>query len=124
MNQLVVTALVERWGYQLDISPNGAHALDAIGATRYDLVLIECVMAAMDGYETSARIRGMEEPTRHIPIIGLSAQATGSARQRCLDAGMDDYVCKPLDPSALKEALARCHPRKIGLVAPDSKEHG
>ena len=111
MNQLLVTALVEQWGYELDVSPNGAHALDALRTTRYDLILMDCFMPVMDGYETTAHIRRDEDPARPIPIIALSALATPGNREKCLAAGMDDYVSQPLHPAALKEALARCYSR-------------
>jgi PAS domain S-box-containing protein len=108
INRLVATTIVKQLGYQVDGADNGAQAITAVQARRYDVILMDCVMPDVDGYETTRRIRGAEGPNRHTPIIALTSTTTTGERDRCLAAGMNDYVAKPFDPAALSDALARC----------------
>jgi CheY-like chemotaxis protein len=108
VNRVVGAALLERLGCVVDVVANGAEAVDAVRRTRYDAILMECVMPVMDGYAAAARIRGLQTDGRHTPIIAITASATAADRQRCLAAGMDDYLSKPLDQAALARVLARC----------------
>ena len=108
INRLVGVALLERLGYTVDVVANGAEAVDAVRHTHYDAVLMDCLMPVMDGYEATGRIRRLEDAAGHTPIIALTASAMLGDRERCLAAGMDDYVSKPLDPAALAGVLARC----------------
>ena len=82
----------------------GEAALEAARHNRYDLVLMDCQMPVMDGYEATRRIR---ENFKTLPIIGLSAHAMSGDRQMCLEAGCSDYVCKPLSQRTLQALLAR-----------------
>jgi CheY-like chemotaxis protein len=111
INQIVGVALLERLGYRVDIVSNGAEALAAVQQTRYDAVLMDCLMPVMDGYEATARIRTLDGAARRTPIIAITASAMVGDREKCLAVGMNDYVSKPLDPTALAGALARCRPR-------------
>jgi PAS domain S-box-containing protein len=108
INQLVGVAMLERLGCLVDVVSNGAEAVDAVLRTEYDVVLMDCLMPVMDGYEATARIRRLEDGSRHTPIIALTASAMVGDREKCLAAGMDDYLAKPLDRSALAGVVARC----------------
>jgi CheY-like chemotaxis protein len=110
INRLVGVAMLERLGCQVDVVANGAEAVDAVLGTHYDVVLMDCLMPVMDGYEATARIRTLEDGRRRTPIIALTASAMVGDREKCLAAGMDDYLAKPLDRSALAAVVARCRP--------------
>ena len=105
VNQLVARRLVEALGCTADIAASGAEAIEAARAIPYDLVLMDCVMPAMDGYDTTRHLRS-DERTRHIPIIGLSANASPEDRRRALACGMDDYLTKPVRLEDLRKTLA------------------
>jgi CheY-like chemotaxis protein/HPt (histidine-containing phosphotransfer) domain-containing protein len=93
---------------------NGAEALRALETLPYDLVLMDAQMPEMDGFEAARRIRDPQSviPNHHIPIIAMTAHAMSGDRERCLAAGMDDYVTKPVSPQALADALERWLPRE------------
>jgi PAS domain S-box-containing protein len=110
INQLVATAMLEQLGYRVDVANGGAEALQAVQSARYDVIFMDCLMPIMDGYEATDSIRRLEGHERHTPIIALTASAMNGDRQRCLTAGMDDYLSKPIRPAALIEALARWRP--------------
>jgi CheY-like chemotaxis protein len=107
INRLIARVMLERLGYEVDTCDNGAQAVDAVRSTRYHAVLMDCLMPVMDGYEATARIRLLEGPSRQTPIVAATALAMSGDREKCLLAGMDDYVTKPLEPAALSEVLAR-----------------
>jgi len=110
VNQMVGRALLKRLGYQVDVSSNGAEAVAAAGSTRYDAILMDCLMPVMDGYEATEQIRRSDGLSRHAPIVAVTASVMGGDRQRCLSVGMDDYLPKPLDPTALAEVMRRWLP--------------
>lgn len=114
IGQEVASTLLRRAGYACDVVSNGKHALHALAASDYDLVLMDCQMPEMDGFQATRAIREMEAarsaaggPRRRVPIIALTALAIRGDRERCLEAGMDDYVPKPLRPERLYEAIER-----------------
>jgi signal transduction histidine kinase/CheY-like chemotaxis protein/HPt (histidine-containing phosphotransfer) domain-containing protein len=107
VNQVVASEMLRRLGYEVDVSPNGSYAVEAVQSTRYDVILMDCLMPEMDGYEATARIRGLDGQASKTYIIGVTALAMAGDREKCLAAGMDDFVTKPIDPTALKDALAR-----------------
>jgi CheY-like chemotaxis protein/HPt (histidine-containing phosphotransfer) domain-containing protein len=111
INRVVGVALLEGLGHRVDVVADGAAALAAIRQTSYAAVLMDCVMPVMDGYDATARVRRLEGAAAHTPIIATTASAMVGDRERCLAAGMDDYLSKPLNPTALAAALARSHPR-------------
>ena len=110
VNQKVASRLLERLGMRVDIAVNGKEAVRMVGAEPYNLIFMDCQMPAMDGYEATALIRAKGGRTARTPIIALTAQAMEDDRQRCLDAGMDDYIAKPVALQALRRVLARWAP--------------
>ena len=105
LNQLVAEGIVARLGYQVNIVANGVQALEALSSTTYSAVLMDCHMPIMDGFEATREIRRRQDQNSTIPIIAMTAGAMAEDRARCLDAGMDDYVSKPIDLKALGELL-------------------
>ncbi len=108
VNQLVATAMLERLGYETEVASNGAEAVDACARATYAAILMDCLMPVMDGYQATERIRTAEGSSTHTPIIALTASAMAGDREKCLSAGMDDYLSKPFDRALLAETLARC----------------
>jgi CheY-like chemotaxis protein len=110
-NQLLAVALLEKEGYTVETAQNGKEALAVLTTRAFGVVLMDVQMPEMDGFETTARIRERERSTgEHIPIVAMTAHALKGDRQRCLDAGMDGYLTKPIHASDLYEALALFSP--------------
>ena len=124
LNQLVARGMVERLGFATDVAGNGAEALEALGNEEYAVVLMDCHMPVMDGFVATQRIRVLERGRRRTPVVALTASALVSDRERCLGAGMDDYVSKPIDPDALAAVLDRWAPalRADGSPAHDGPD--
>ncbi len=107
-NQRVAMRILEKAGYRADAVANGQEVLAALGKNPYDLILMDVQMPEMDGFETTAAIRRREEEKgEHIPIIAMTAHAMKGDRERCLEAGMDDYLSKPIQPKELIEVIER-----------------
>ncbi len=104
-NREVMFAQLKKLGYRGRAVSNGAEAVEACAHRHYDLVLMDCAMPVMDGYEATHRIRAL--PGERIPIIALTASAMAQDRQRCLAEGMDDYLAKPVELPRLAKTLAR-----------------
>jgi signal transduction histidine kinase/CheY-like chemotaxis protein len=107
VNQAVAKAMLERRGHPVDIANNGLEAVEAVFAGTYAAVLMDCQMPEMDGYDATGEIRRREGAERHVPIIAMTAHSMKGDRERCLVAGMDDYLSKPLRAEALDAALGR-----------------
>jgi signal transduction histidine kinase/ligand-binding sensor domain-containing protein/DNA-binding response OmpR family regulator len=107
VNQKVARGTLERMGYTVDIVGNGADAVAAWETGRYQAILMDCQMPVMDGYQATREIRLRERGAHRVPIIALTADAMKGADQQCRDAGMDDYLTKPLDRAQLGEAIDR-----------------
>ncbi|MEZ4647636.1 MAG: PAS domain S-box protein [Candidatus Eisenbacteria bacterium] len=109
VNQRVARAMLQRLGFEVDVAEDGQQALDALRAHRYEVVLMDCQMPVMDGYEATRRLRdhaeGTLDPT--VPVIAMTAHAMSGDRERCLAAGMDDYVPKPVSLSSMRDVLVR-----------------
>jgi CheY-like chemotaxis protein len=116
VNQRIALRLLEKLGLRADAVMNGREAVAAMTATEYDLVLMDCQMPEMDGFEAAAIVRNRERNGRHTPICALTANAMEGDRERCLAAGMDDYVSKPIG----LEQLQRVIDRWVGGGAPES----
>jgi PAS domain S-box-containing protein len=113
-NQQVAVGILNKLGLRADAVANGAEALKALEAIPYDLVLMDVQMPVMDGFEATQQIRNPQSaiPNHRIPIIAMTAHALRGDRERCLEAGMNDYVSKPVSPQALAEALHRWLPKE------------
>jgi CheY-like chemotaxis protein/HPt (histidine-containing phosphotransfer) domain-containing protein len=107
VNQKVARQTLEKIGYKVDVVSNGAEAIVAWQTGRYHLILMDCQMPVMDGYQATREIRLRERGASHIPIIALTADAMQGAEGQCREAGMDDYLTKPLDRTRLAEAIDR-----------------
>jgi CheY-like chemotaxis protein len=107
VNQKVAARMLQQLGYQAEIAENGAIALEMVQNASYDAVLMDMHMPVMDGLLATQSIRNLASGVAQIPIIALTANAIDSDRQRCLDSGMDDYLSKPIDRTALDKTLRR-----------------
>jgi CheY-like chemotaxis protein/HPt (histidine-containing phosphotransfer) domain-containing protein len=108
INQKVAVSLLENLGHRADVVANGHEAIEAYRLVPYDMILMDVQMPEMDGLETSRKIRALEKTkNRHTPIIAMTAHARKEDQEKCLAAGMDDYVSKPVNPRELKAAIAR-----------------
>jgi PAS domain S-box-containing protein len=107
VNRLITTRMLEQAGYTVDAVGTGRGALDAFAAQRYEVVLMDLHMPEMDGFEATAAIRRLEAGARHTPIVALTADAMAGDRERCLAAGMDDYISKPVRRRELETLVAR-----------------
>ncbi len=112
-NRLVIMAQLRKLGYQAEAVSNGAEAIEAMRQSQYDMILMDCEMPTMDGYEATRRIRSLGIP--HIPIIALTAHAMSAHRELCLSAGMDYFLSKPLDLQRLARVLREHRPSVQGI---------
>ncbi|WP_136680811.1 hybrid sensor histidine kinase/response regulator [Neptunomonas sp. XY-337] len=108
-NQMVAKGLLEQIGVHVDIVSNGLECVQLLERERYDAVLMDCQMPVMDGYEATRMIRSPHSNVLHhdTPIIAMTANAMQEDRRKCLDAGMDDYIAKPVDTEKLRKAIVR-----------------
>jgi PAS domain S-box-containing protein len=107
VNQKYVMRVLQRHGFHADLATDGRRAVDAVMKSEYDLVLMDVQMPRMDGLEATAQIRFREGTNRHTPIVGLTANALPGDRERCIAAGMDDYLTKPVSIEQLKNAIGQ-----------------
>ncbi len=109
INRMVAAAYIERLGYHVDMVENGLQAIEALKKGQYDLVLMDCIMPEMGGFEATAIIRDPQSGVLNtrVTIVALTANALSDDREKCLAAGMDDYLSKPFDQAELEAVLAR-----------------
>jgi signal transduction histidine kinase/ActR/RegA family two-component response regulator len=106
INQKVALLMLHKLGYQVDVANNGFEALSAVASAHYDLILMDCVMPEMDGFETTRRLRSDGGHGGEVPIIAMTANAFADDRKACLAAGMNDFLSKPVRQAELASLLA------------------
>jgi CheY-like chemotaxis protein len=97
--------MLAKLGIRADVAGNGREAVEMLKLLPYDLVFMDCQMPEMDGYEAVAQIRKLEGPNQRVRVVAMTAEAITGCRERCLDAGMDDYITKPVSMEPLVQAL-------------------
>jgi two-component system sensor histidine kinase/response regulator len=117
INQIVTTRVLERCGCRVKVVGDGGEALRALAVDRFDAVLMDCQMPGMDGYEATRELRRREQGARRTPVIAMTAHAMTGDRERCIDAGMDDYLSKPVRHTDLANMLRRWIPHDADGVA-------
>lgn len=115
VNQMVALNQLESLGFTCHTAANGREAVNALSLTTYDLILMDCQMPEMDGFEATRRIRKLKNDQANIPIIALTANAMTGDKEICLAAGMNDYLTKPIDIESLKDSLGKYLPLKNSI---------
>ncbi|MBW1891968.1 MAG: response regulator, partial [Deltaproteobacteria bacterium] len=119
-NQKFIRRLLDRWGHKATIVENGREACSAVSESHFDIVLMDVQMPEMDGFEATEKIREMENETQtHVPIIAMTAHAMKGDRERCIEAGMDDYVPKPISSETLLNTINALVAQYPGGDAPE-----
>ncbi len=117
VNQKLAVAVLEKFGYRVEVVADGREAVGAVARGGYDLVLMDCQMPELDGYAAATEIRRRQNGGPRIPIVAMTASAMQGERERCLAAGMDDYVTKPIDRRRLQEVVDQW----LGAAAPEPR---
>jgi len=112
VNQRVASRLFQKLGLSVDVASNGREAVEMLARLPYDLVFMDCQMPEMNGYEAARAIRRDEKPDRRMPIIAMTAQAIAGSRETCLEAGMDDFIAKPVKLEDIVAALVKWAPER------------
>jgi two-component system sensor histidine kinase/response regulator len=119
VNQIVAVRVLERCGCRVDVVGDGRQALETLSTRRYDAVLMDCQMPDMDGYEATAELRRRENGDHHTPVIAVTAHSMDGDREKCLEAGMDDYISKPMRREQLIDTLQRWIPPQADTAVAD-----
>jgi two-component system sensor histidine kinase/response regulator len=107
INQKVIERMVQKLGYPVDLVANGREAIDALSRLAYALIFMDCQMPEIDGFEACREIRKRQAGGARVPIVAITANAMKGDRERCLAAGMDDYVSKPFKQDDLRTVIDR-----------------
>lgn len=107
VNQKVARRMLQKLGFEVEVADNGIEALRALESTAFDMVFMDCQMPEMDGFQATRAIRSRPGPEARVPIIALTAGALAGDREKCLNAGMDDYLTKPIQLEQLKKVIER-----------------
>jgi PAS domain S-box-containing protein len=107
VNQKVAGMMLQKLGLQVDFAGNGAEAVRMTEQVSYGLIFMDCQMPVMDGYTAAREIRAREQGAAHVPIVAMTAEAMAGARESCLEAGMDDYIAKPVQRGELGDKVAQ-----------------
>jgi PAS domain S-box-containing protein len=119
VNQRLAMRLLEKVGHTVTVAGNGREALDALASERFDVVLMDVQMPEMGGLEATRLLRAREvQSAQHTPVVAMTAHAMKGDRERCLEAGMDGYLCKPVQPEELYRALEEIVPDTAGACSP------
>ena len=113
INQVVITKLLDRMGFDAKLVSNGVEAVEAMREERFDLILMDCHMPEMDGFAATRRIRELEPPACDTKIVAVTASALNEDRERALESGMDDFLTKPIKAGELKAMLAKWLDRSV-----------
>ncbi len=108
VNQTVAVRMLEKLGYRVDVAANGVEAVHALSLIPYDIVFMDCQMPEMDGFEATTKIRTVDGSRRHTTIVAMTANALQGDKEKYLEAGMDDYISKPIQQTDLAAAIDRC----------------
>lgn len=122
INQKLAVTMLQKAGYSVDLVENGLLAVEAVKNKNYSLIFMDVQMPELDGLTATGRIREWEAGKQHIPVIAMTAHALQGDRERCLAAGMDDYLSKPLDPQDLFDILDRWLEKEVGPGKPSPAE--
>ncbi|MCP4693867.1 MAG: response regulator, partial [Desulfobacterales bacterium] len=124
INQRVAAGILGRYGCRVEVVGNGEEAVDRLREKAFDLIFMDAHMPVMDGFEATRKIREREEPGARTPIVAMTALAMAGDRERCLEAGMDDYIAKPIKSKAIFDALLKYCSELQGEdeAAPDERE--
>jgi CheY-like chemotaxis protein len=126
INQKVALRLLKTLGYSADAVADGQQAVDALSKVKYDLVFMDCMMPVMDGYEATTAIRDPNSTVlnHNIPVIAMTANAMKEDRDRCIDAGMDDYIPKPVKKEVLAAQSGSSRPSQESCSSRQSRHSG
>jgi CheY-like chemotaxis protein len=119
VNQQVASKMLRKLGCTVDIAENGQIAVEMAQAQPYDLVFMDCQMPVLDGFEATHELRALQDGTQNIPIVAMTANAMKGDQKRCLDAGMDDYISKPVSARALQDLFQRL---ELRMQSPESRQ--
>jgi CheY-like chemotaxis protein len=116
VNRLLVKRMFEKLGCHIDLASNGREAVDMATQSRYDIIFMDCFMPELDGYSASRELRELEQTEYRVPIIALTANAMADDRSKCIAAGMDDYLSKPVGIEDLRKSIERWVRHQPALV--------